>query len=118
MELDLMDGHATFAKNGASPTYVVREGTIYRLNSHTLPIGILRDASPELLCFRVHPGDVVVMVSDGITRGREECPWLMDLLSAPLPTDMDVLRRDIIRRALATGSEDDLTAIAIRVEGA
>ncbi len=117
MELDLMDGHATFAKNGASPTYVVREGTVYRLNSHTLPIGILRDATPELLCFRVHPGDVVVMVSDGITRGREECPWLMDLLSSPLPSDMDALRRDIIRRALATGSEDDLTAIAIRVEG-
>lgn len=116
MELDLMDGRAVFAKNGAAPTYVVRDGTVYKLRSHTLPIGILKDAPPQLLRFRTHPGDVVVMVSDGVTLGNDECPWLIDLLSSPMPKSMDSLRRDIIRRALSAGSEDDLSAIAIRVE--
>jgi hypothetical protein len=116
MELDLMDGRAVFSKNGAAPTYVVREGMVYKLHSPTLPIGILRDTPSRLLRFRTHPGDVVVMVSDGITLGNDECPWLIDLLSAPMPDSMDSLRRDIIKRALTAGSEDDLSAIAIRVE--
>ena len=116
MELDLMDGHAVFAKNGAAPTYVVREGTVYKLHAHTMPIGILKNTPPDLLRFRMHPGDVVVMVSDGVTLGNDECPWLIDLLSSPMPPDMDELRTDIIRRALSAGSEDDLSAIAIRVE--
>ncbi len=116
MELDLMDGRAVFAKNGAAPTYVVREGTVYKLHSPTLPIGIMKDTPGKLLRFRTHPGDVVVMVSDGVTLGNDECPWLIDLLSAPMPQNMDSLRRDIIKRALSAGSEDDLSAIAIRVE--
>ena len=116
MELDLMDGRAVFSKNGAAPTYVVREGMVYKIHSPTLPIGILRDTPSRLLRFRTHPGDVVVMVSDGVTLGNDECPWLIDLLSEPMPDNMDSLRRDIIKRALTAGSEDDLSAIAIRVE--
>ncbi len=116
MELDLMDGHAVFAKSGSAPTYVVRDGTVYKLRSRSLPLGILRRTDPDFLRFRTNPGDVVVMVSDGVTRGQDECPWLIDLLSTPMPRDMDVLRRDIIRRALSAGSEDDLSAIAIRVD--
>ncbi len=118
LELDLIDGHALFAKSGAAPTYVVRDGTVYKLRSRSLPLGILKDTPPEFLRFRTDPGDVVVMVSDGITRGQDDCPWLIDLLSAPMPRSMDKLRRDIIRRALTAGSEDDLSAIAIRVDKA
>ena len=116
MELDLMDGQAVFAKNGAAPTYVVREGTVYKLHSGTMPLGILKESTHRLLRFRMHPGDVVVMVSDGVTLGNDECPWLVELLSSPMPESMDSLRRDIIKRALSAGSEDDLSAIAIRVE--
>lgn len=116
MELDTACGHAVFAKNGAAPTYVIRNGTVYKLRSRSLPLGILHDSAPQLLRFRMHPGDVVVMVSDGVTLGNDECPWLLDLLSAPLPDSMDSLRLDILRRAMASGSPDDLSAIAIRLE--
>ena len=116
MELDLMNGQAVFAKNGAAPTYVVREGRVYKLRTRSMPLGILSDTPKDLIRFRTHPGDVVVMVSDGVTAGNDECPWLMDLLASPMPVSMDSLRTDIIKRALTAGSEDDLTAIAIRVE--
>ncbi|MBE6652568.1 MAG: hypothetical protein E7610_04005 [Ruminococcaceae bacterium] len=116
MELDLTDGQAVFAKYGAAPTYVVREGKVYKLQTPTMPIGILSDLPRHELRFRTHPGDVLVMVSDGITLGNDECPWLMDLLTSPMPASMDSLRSDIIKRALSAGSEDDLSAIAIRVD--
>lgn len=116
MELDLLSGQAIFAKNGAAPTYVVRGGNVYKLKSRTLPIGILKDSEPQFLRFRMHPEDVVVMVSDGVTHGNDECPWLIDLLSSPLPDSMDALRQDILRRAMVSGASDDLSAIAIRIE--
>ena len=116
MELDLMSGQAVFVKNGAAPTYVVRGGRVYKIRSRTLPIGILPDSEPELHRFKMHPGDVVVMVSDGVTHGNDECPWLIDLLSSPLPESMDSLRLRILRHAIASGSPDDLSAIAVRVE--
>ena len=116
MELDLMSGQAVFVKNGAAPTYVVRGGRVYKIRSRTLPIGILPDSEPELHRFHMHPGDVVVMVSDGVTHGNDECPWLIDLLSSPLPESMDSLRMKILRYAIASGSPDDLSAIAVRVE--
>ena len=94
---------------------MVREGQVYKLNATTMPIGILSELPHKKLRFRTHPGDVVVMVSDGVTLGNDECPWLIDLLSSPMQDSMDSLRADIIRRALAAGSEDDLSAIAIRV---
>lgn len=97
-------------------TIVIRDGTVYKLRSRSLPLGILHDSAPQFLRFRMHPGDVVVMVSDGVTLGNDECPWLLDLLSAPLPDSMDSLRLDILRRAMASGSPDDLSAIAIRLE--
>ncbi len=115
MELDLFCGEAVFLKNGAAPTYVVRKGTVYKLRSRTMPIGILKDTPPDALRFRTHPGDVVVMVSDGVTHGNDECPWLIDLLSSPLPPSMDSLRLDILNHAIASGSPDDLSAIALRV---
>lgn len=115
-ELDLMNGHATFAKNGAAPTYVVREGTVFKLCTRSVPIGILKDTPPHFLKFRMRPDDVVVMVSDGVTLGNDECPWLIDLLSDTLPPSMDSLRLDILRRAIASGSDDDLSAIAVRIK--
>ena len=118
MELDLNNGHAIFVKSGAAPTYVVRAGTVYKLHSRTVPIGIFKDSQPQLLRFRMHPGDVIVMVSDGVTHGNDECPWLIDLLSDPLPNSMDSLRLDILKRAITSGSPDDLSAIAVRVEDA
>ena len=116
MELDLFCGDAVFFKNGAAPTYVIRGGTVYKLRSRTMPLGILRNTPPDALRFRTHPGDVVVMVSDGVTRGNDECPWLIDLLSSPLPPSMDALRLNILNHAIASGSEDDMTAIAVKVE--
>ncbi len=116
LSLDLLNGQAMLIKCGAAPTYVVRQGSIYKLRARSLPIGILRDALPRPLRFSLRPGDVAVMVSDGVTRGVDDCPWLMELLSAPLPDDVDLLRENIIRGALERGAEDDVSAIAIRVE--
>lgn len=117
-EIDLKTGRAKFVKSGAAPSFVIRDGCVYRLQSKTVPIGIIRALDAEMIQFDVEAGDTVVMVSDGVARSFEECPWLLDLLS----TDGDVLRGEtsvaaekIVRQAAERGSRDDITAGVIRI---
>ena len=119
-EIDLSTGEAKFVKSGAAPSFVIRDGSIYRLQSKTVPIGIIRALDAEMIKFDVEDGDIIVMLSDGVARSFEECPWLLDMLS----NDRDVLEGDvkkaaekIVRSAAERGSPDDITAGVIRIKG-
>lgn len=37
-------------------------------------------ADAERIAFRVEAGDIVIMMSDGVTQTEEDCPWLYDIL--------------------------------------
>ena len=80
-ELDLMNGCASFIKSGAAPTFICREQTVYKINSRTMPVGIIKQADAKLTRFDTNPWDMVVMVSDGCCPDSEDCPWLVDYLS-------------------------------------
>lgn len=79
-ELDLIDGSALFMKSGAAPTYVMRGETVYKVNSRTMPIGIVRDADVKINKFATKKGDVIIMMSDGCCPDSDDCPWLVDFL--------------------------------------
>ena len=117
-EIDLVTGEARFIKSGAAPSFVLRDGSIFRLQSKTVPIGIIRALDAEMIKFDVQPGDTVVMLSDGVARSYDEVPWLLDMMS----TDEVVLSGDERRAAMAVvseaalrGSTDDITAGVVRV---
>lgn len=117
-EIDLVTGEAKFVKSGAAPSFVIRDGSIYRLQSKTVPIGIIRALDAEMIQFDVEEGDVIVMLSDGVAKSFEECPWLLDMLSA----DRDMTEGDakkaaekIVRSAAERGSLDDITAGVVRI---
>lgn len=117
-EIDLVTMEACFVKSGAAPSFVLRGGSLYRLQSKTVPIGILRALDAERIRFTLEPGDTIVMLSDGIARSFEECPWLLDLLT----TNEDLPRghvqeaaETIVREAANHGAIDDCTAGVIFV---
>ncbi|MBQ7921258.1 MAG: SpoIIE family protein phosphatase [Clostridia bacterium] len=117
-EVDMVTGEARFVKSGAAPSFVIRGESLFRLQSKTVPIGILRALDAEMIRFTIMPGDTIVMVSDGIARSFEECTWLLDLLSA----DEDVrtahpaaAAEKILTTAASHGATDDITAGIIRV---
>ena len=117
MALDCLHGKVGFYKCGAAPTYIFRAGSLFKLRSKTLPIGILKQADVKRIRFEACSGDVIVMVSDGVTQGREECPWLYDLLyrhAENLP--IEKLADLIVRHVKADGSEDDVSVLVLRVE--
>ncbi len=116
MEVDLYTAEARCLKSGAAPSFVVREGRLFRLMSKTVPIGILRALDAEMIRFTLQPGDTVVMLSDGVLSGFEEAAWLCDLLVSPavLSEPPEQIARRIVAAA-ATESRDDITAAVLRI---
>ena len=116
LELDLMEGKASFYKNGAAPTYVFRNGGIFKLRSRTVPVGIIRETDTRRIGFDVAAGDMIVMVSDGITQGREECPWLFDLLrSQGEGVSADRIADLVVKYAKREGASDDLSVLVVKL---
>ena len=120
-EIDLLTGQARFIKSGAAPSFVLRDGSIFRLQSKTVPIGILRALDAEMIKFDILPGDRVVMVSDGAARSYEEVPWLLDMMTSDeviLKGSPKEAAAKIVREAARRGSADDITAGVISIMSA
>ena len=117
LELDLMSGRSALYKCGAAPSYVYRGGRLFKLRSGTMPIGILREVDIKKFELNLSRGDVVVMVSDGVTGESGECPWLFDLLVQNLPSrGLERTADLIVKYASARGSVDDISVVLVRIE--
>lgn len=81
LEIDLLSGRACFVKSGAAPSYVLRDGKLFKISSGTLPIGITREIRAEEIRFELEEGDIVVLISDGIAQNFEDGLWLVDMLT-------------------------------------
>jgi hypothetical protein len=120
-EIDLVTGEARFIKSGAAPSFVLRDGGIFRLQSKTVPIGIIRALDAEMIKFDIAAGDTIVMVSDGAARSYEEVPWLLDMMSVDdtvlYGNEKEAAAR-IVKEAARRGSMDDITCAVLRIRSA
>ena len=112
-----MSGKASLFKCGAAPTYLLRRGSTTRFSSRTAPIGILEVLDAERLRFEVEQGDVIVQVSDGVTGGEEDCPWLADMLVTRYDGDAEKFARRVLARATEQG-RDDLSVLVTEIGAA
>ena len=130
LEIDLMSGSASFIKSGAAPTYIAREGTVYKVSSRTMPVGIIKDADARITKFDTKKGDIIVMISDGCCHDSEDCPWLVEYLCAHMRKSKreserddrlrETLKNEILREAAATissGSERDDISVSVTIVG-
>ena len=113
-EIDLFTGSASFLKSGAAPSFVVRAGKVFRLEARTLPVGILGNVDAQVIRFDLLAGDLVVMMSDGVSDALgEKLPEILKTVSAnPDRTAEDLLGR--VRQAVGDGA-DDLSVIVMAV---
>jgi serine phosphatase RsbU (regulator of sigma subunit) len=115
-EIDMITGEACFVKSGAAPSYVLRTGNLYKIQSKTVPIGILPELDAEKIRFELQEGDVIVMLSDGVAQSLEDGVWLANLLSYEWVEDLQLMAEKILdNAALNNARSDDMTVALVRV---
>lgn len=108
-ELDLISGEGRFVKSGAAPSFVKRGDKVFKLQSKTAPIGIMKGLDAEELTCTLNKGDICIMVSDGIVPAKQESQWLMQYLTDYKGADVKELSAGILSEAKRQGMCDDMT---------
>ena len=70
--IDLFSGIAGMSKLGACRSYIVSDRGIRTIAGGRLPLGILDRVEPAMEKREVHPGDLLIMISDGVADGMKE----------------------------------------------
>lgn len=118
--VDLYTGEAEFSKLGATRSFILTDREIQRIQGGKLPMGILDKVEPAAQRTEVRPGDMIVMISDGIADELKE--GQMEELEKELVRVRHMKPEDAARHILVyarerekNGEPDDMTVLAIRI---
>ncbi len=118
LRIDLFSGTSWVYKLGAAPTYLRRGGAVERLAGESLPAGVPAGAGggPDAFQMALNAGDCVLLVSDGVTTGRDD-RWVRRLLAEFDGLSPQELAGRVLKESGGrTGSGDDRTVIAIKLD--
>ena len=79
-EIDLFDGSTVILKAGAAPSFYTSSGKVRTVEISSTPLGILSKVSFSRYSLKLHGGDTLVMVSDGVLGGGSG--WIKDEIKA------------------------------------
>lgn len=123
--LDLYSGKYELVKIGAQPSYLVRNNQVQVIQASSLPVGIVDDINIFCRQGKMDNGDMLVMVTDGVSDAypvkAENEDWISSVLKEIVDLPPQEVAELILRLALSSGSEgrrsaDDMTVLVARVE--
>ncbi len=126
-EIDCATGNATYVNGGHNPPYLLRaDGTMETLSSGGLLLGVFPEAQYEAATLTLHPGDVLLLYSDGVTEARSPAPAeeefgderLVEFVRASKDLPAPEIVERLIQRVRVFSGEgqlaDDVTVAVIR----
>ena len=124
-ELDAASRRLTYVNAGHVPPYrVTPDGTVSRLLTGGLVLGILDPVTYEAGEVRLDPGDVLAVVTDGVTEANSPderefgddrvCKALRALSGGSAAAILEGLLTAVNQWTGAAGSSDDLTALVLK----
>ena len=117
--INLYTAMADFYKSGAAISFIRSGSEIYIVKQESLPLGIIRNISPAHSSVKLTAGDIILLVSDGVT--SEDCGWINDELLSWSTNNMEDLATHICSLAHLRSSDatkDDITAVALKISKA
>ena len=114
--IDLFTGKTDIFKAGAPPTYIAKNGKITKCELSSMPAGILRGIEFAKRTAVLGEGDLLLMVSDGITDPGGN--WLAALLTGGEDMTAQETANAVLREALNIAKdmkEDDMSVIAAKL---
>lgn len=119
--IDLYSGKFQMIKAGSPLTLIKRKDRIDVINSLTLPVGMLKDVNLNIYESYVEDGDIIIMVSDGITEANKDIvkaeEWIMDLVLNIDSINPEEIGKRILDNAkdICEGHRDDMTVLVTKV---
>ncbi|MEW5784327.1 MAG: SpoIIE family protein phosphatase [Bacillota bacterium] len=115
--IDLLEGEVELLKIGAAPSFLKRGKEVFKIGASSLPLGILAHVEMESFCEKLHPDDLLVMVTDGVCDPDGEIAWLPSFLkkmeNSPPQIVADRILEETARRS-GSPLRDDLTVVTCR----
>ncbi len=118
LQVDLFSGEAAVYKMGAAPTYIRRKDQVSRITGSSLPAGLdpSGGAAPDVNRLQLSPGDVVLLISDGVADSRED-GWVRAALAEFDGDSPKELALQLLEESRDHGGgTDDRTAIVLQLE--
>ena len=115
--LDLWTGEAILNKLGACPSLLIQGRSIQKICGETLPLGILSHVVPMEHTFRMESGDVLLMMTDGVTDAFPAEDALYAALYRVMGEPPQIIADTLLYEALAAIShrpKDDMSVLCIR----
>jgi len=126
-ELDVASRRLAYVNAGHVPPYrLARDGSVSRLVDGGPALGLIDEASYEVGEVKLQPGDVVAMVTDGVTEATSPddrefgddrvCETLRTLSDGSASSVLEGLVAAVNEWAGAAGCADDLTALILKAQ--
>ena len=116
VDVDLWTGEVYGEKLGACASWVVRGSHMKKIEGSSLPLGILREAVPMAAQYRLHSGDILVLMSDGVADVFETDAQWKEALEDSIFIQPQRMADAILRNALlAAGGtpRDDMSVMVL-----
>ncbi|WP_213974400.1 stage II sporulation protein E [Tepidanaerobacter acetatoxydans] len=118
--IDTAGGIAKFIKAGAPAGFIKRGTKIEMIKGGSLPLGIIDEISPKITEKTVRPGDMIVMVTDGVidafSNGENGEEMLSRFLLKTKTANPQEMAEKVLKKAKEKNSiRDDMTVLAASV---
>lgn len=115
-DVDLWTGEVSSEKLGACASWVVRGGHMKKMEGSSLPLGIVQEAVPTAAQCRLHSGDILVLMSDGVADAFETEEQLKKALEENVYIQPQRMADAVLRSALIAGGgspRDDMSIMVL-----
>ncbi|MBO5910426.1 MAG: SpoIIE family protein phosphatase [Clostridia bacterium] len=115
--IDLNKELIDFIKLGATYGVIKRENWVEKVETGTLPLGVLGQVKPSVSQFGVSHKDMIIMITDGITDAYGEYEEFANFVNGIVSTNPQVVAQTILDEALLRNggiARDDMTVLVAR----
>lgn len=114
-DVDLWTGEVFGEKLGACASWVVRGSHMKKMEGSSLPLGIVQEAAPTAVQFRLHSGDILILMSDGVADVFANDMQMRRMLEGSLHMQPQRMADAILQSALAAGGapRDDMSVMVL-----
>ena len=116
--IDLNNCAADFIKYGSPYGFIIGKSGIKIVEGNTLPLGIIDELKPSICSTCLEAGNMVVLVSDGISDSFDSSSAFIDFLREMPSKNPQTLADEILKKAISLSSgekRDDMTVLAVRL---